>query len=507
MGGRASPRAGAEAASRSGTGPAYELIGKVAVMHEGRVKPLDTVAREEVKQVYGRETIKLRDPGEEIDKILDPAATHARPPPSAPVESWGPVGAFLGWTINPEFWDEQPFILVDYLPLRRRIMAETLATRLKAIAEKSTTPAAEKAALAKARGRPGADPRRARRRLPATSKLPIEDKQDDRRAGRQAERGAQVADPARARREPRSPIRSRCILPRLGQPSSRSSSGSSTPIPKSAARLTADREAGGRGRHAALDLQGLQRRAVSDHRAGPDHAPPEQRANTWPRRRRRSRKRARRKEDPATCRSSSSTSSRRSPLTGTTFRSDDRHDPTENAKFDERYTAWLRDNSVWVPLKVIFKSKPEELIEAGYPESQSRAFLDAYHELEQAESSSPGHVSQDAAAKFLAASRELGEAVNPTKYPTVAMIERETHFNAMNPFWQAPYALWRRRRSCSSQPGIRLGHRGSRRSLAIMGSTIYRSGSRRSGVGIALEIYGFYLRVRDHGLGPGDQHV
>ena len=55
-----------------GTGPAYELIGKVAVLHAGRVKPLDTVAREEVKQIYGRETIKLYDPAHEIDKILDP---------------------------------------------------------------------------------------------------------------------------------------------------------------------------------------------------------------------------------------------------------------------------------------------------------------------------------------------------------------------------------------------------------------------------------------------------
>ena len=36
------------------------------------------------------------------------------------VENWGPVGAFLGWTVRPEFWDDQPFILVDYLPLRRR---------------------------------------------------------------------------------------------------------------------------------------------------------------------------------------------------------------------------------------------------------------------------------------------------------------------------------------------------------------------------------------------------
>ena len=79
---------------------------------------------------------------------------------------------------------------------------------------------------------------------------------------------------------------------------------------------------------------------------------------------------------------------------------DDRHDPTEDAKFDERYTAWLRDNSVWVPLKALLKSKPEELVEAGYPESQVRTFLDAYHELEKAESTTPGEVSQDAAARF-----------------------------------------------------------------------------------------------------------
>ena len=38
---------------------------------------------------------------------------------------------------------------------------------------------------------------------------------------------------------------------------------------------------------------------------------------------------------------------------------DDRHDPTEDPKFDERYSAWLRDNSVWVPLKVFLKSNPD----------------------------------------------------------------------------------------------------------------------------------------------------
>src|SRR5262245_19028908 len=114
---------GAETVQRPGTGPAYDLAGKVAVMHEGRVQALDTVAREEVKQVYGIETITLRDPREEVEKILDPESLNRPGGTSRTVEKWGPVAAFLGCTVRPEFWDDQSFILVDYLPLRRAIMA------------------------------------------------------------------------------------------------------------------------------------------------------------------------------------------------------------------------------------------------------------------------------------------------------------------------------------------------------------------------------------------------
>ena len=110
-------------------------------MHHGRVKPVDTVAREEVKQVYGRETITLRDPAEEVARILD---TDPNGKAAWKVEKWGPVAAFLGWTVRPEFWDDQPFILVDNLPLRRAVVAGTIVTRLQAIAAKATTPEAEK---------------------------------------------------------------------------------------------------------------------------------------------------------------------------------------------------------------------------------------------------------------------------------------------------------------------------------------------------------------------------
>ena len=88
---RRAPRPAAEKVETPGTGPAYELVGKVPVMHEGRVKPLDTVAREEVKQVYGRETIKLRDPHEEVAKHPRPREPRtARTPPSRRSRSGGP---------------------------------------------------------------------------------------------------------------------------------------------------------------------------------------------------------------------------------------------------------------------------------------------------------------------------------------------------------------------------------------------------------------------------------
>ncbi len=109
-------RAGSENTAL-GSGRAYELLGKVPVMHEGRIKPLDTLAREEVKQVYSRETIKLRNLEQEIIDLLDPEAAAKRKEDVKP-EAWGHVGAFLGWTVNPDFWDEQAFLLVDYLPLR-----------------------------------------------------------------------------------------------------------------------------------------------------------------------------------------------------------------------------------------------------------------------------------------------------------------------------------------------------------------------------------------------------
>ena len=480
-----------------GTGRAYELLGKVAVLHEGRIKPLDTVAREEVKQIYGRETIKLHDPAEEIAKILEPAAA-LKPAAEPTVQAWGPVGAFLDWIVVPESWDDQAFILVDSLPLRRRLIAETITKRLNAIAEKSTTPADEKPLLQKLAAE--AEPAQAAlANLARSSKLPVEDKKTI------AELAAKLTEEHKWM----------------------------TPRELDESRVSADGEM-----HSFLDwaseLNTLQRQFDANPKAGRRLLPVEKRAvevasrlSTYqaysgdriqtagvvlimPRPNNSKylahtalaiKEVREKKGNPESMPLFKLDELKAISTYWNNIQQDQRHDPTEDSKFDERYTAWLRDNSVWVPLKVFLKSNPADLIEGGYPETQTKAFLDAYHALEQAESSSPGHVAQDVAAQFLNSSRELGEAVNPARYPTAAMIARETHFNSMSPFSLAPVGYGAGVALLVLSLAIAtLTGRPAQKSTA--GLTTYVLGLLGLVAGIGLEIYGFYLRVVITGWAP-----
>ena len=143
-------------------------------MHEGRIKPLDTVAREEVKQIYGRETIKLHDPAEEIEKILDPAAARESRH-RGPVAELGPGGCVprldrsspSSGTTSRSSWSTICRCGAGSWPRRSR-------SGSKAIAEKSTTPEDEKPLLQKLASE--SEPAYAAlANLARTSKLPIED--------------------------------------------------------------------------------------------------------------------------------------------------------------------------------------------------------------------------------------------------------------------------------------------------------------------------------------------
>ena len=120
------PSAADAAPTKVGVGPAYEQLGKLAVMHSGRIKPLDTMAREEVKQIFG------------------PRRSSSTTPRGRSSQTWGPVAAFFDWSVRPDFWNDQPIILVDYLPLKRLLLSGTIQEKLEAIAAKETTSPADR---------------------------------------------------------------------------------------------------------------------------------------------------------------------------------------------------------------------------------------------------------------------------------------------------------------------------------------------------------------------------
>jgi ABC-type transport system involved in cytochrome c biogenesis permease subunit len=474
----ACPAGAAEAAPRTlGAGPAYEQIGKLAVMHAGRVKPLDTVAREEVKQVFSRETIKLHNAANEV------------------AETWAPVAAFLDWMVRPEYWDDQPFILVDYLPLRQTVLSGSIRTRLKELAAKPTTSEQDRATLTKLAEQKAFDHSALAAALKATS-LPAYDRDV------LSELTAKLSE------------EHKWLTPRELEDARIDHHGDSHPFMEWVAELDEQKRKFDANPNSAERPAEIERRAIDVGRRLMTY-------RAYSGEELRSAGIVRVMPRPSSFKAlgfyagvikkarESKNVRDLAPIEFDTLKAldtywndiprDERHDPGENAQFDEKYSAWLRDSSVWVPLKVLLKAKPDDLVAAGFPEVETKAFLDAYRALEQAEAASPGQVSTETASSMLAASRKLGEALNPTKYPTVAEIERETHFNAMNPFWQAPIAYG----AALFLLAVSLGFAAGRTSpVGRLGQGIYLLGMLALAAGIALEIYGFYLRILISGWAP-----
>ncbi len=68
---------------------AYQTLGRLAVQQNGRRKPLDTLAREVVKQIHGAPSVKER------GALGNTIAT------------WSAVAVLLDWSVRPQYWDDQ----------------------------------------------------------------------------------------------------------------------------------------------------------------------------------------------------------------------------------------------------------------------------------------------------------------------------------------------------------------------------------------------------------------
>src|SRR5262249_19077432 len=125
---------------------------------------------------------------------------------------------------------------------------------------------------------------------------------------------------------------------------------------------------------------------------------------------------------------------------------------------------------------------------------------DAYRKLERAEVDAPGHVAEGATADFLKSTRSLGEAA-ASSYPSVETIERETQFNATNPFWLAPFDYGAGLLLLVLSLAITQATAGRSR-VRTVGQGLYWLGMAALVAGIATEVWGFYLRIRISGWAP-----
>jgi len=465
-----------------GRGATYEALGQLPMMHAGRIKPIDTVAREEIKQIYTRETIKL------VDERGETVAT------------WGPVAAFFDWSVRPKFWDEQPIISVEYLPLKRFILAHEVVHSLESILGKAATTEADRSKLKAMVDHPDEIEAKALRSLALGSKIAKEDA--DALLKLAAKLGEETKWLSPAELEEAEVIVDGKHIPFLswlqdlgkrgeeagsmggGKPklSDVEQKGFEVGMRLAHYRSIRDKEAIG-----MVPLLGMPRPAnaamlhftAEAYKKASEQGP--------------------RSLNALELEAFASLNKYLNDIP-----SKDQAMPGTDPAFDARYTAWLKDKSAWVPLGVIRETAVEELAKAGFPSAKVEAFRAAFKAMEGEELAYPGRASEKPALALIDSARDLGASINAGGYPSPAEMSRESHFNEFAPFFKAPMAYL---------SGVVLlllslvarGYDAPTNRIAGFGRlsrAFYLAGIAGFASGIALEAYGFLLRVLITGWAP-----
>jgi len=465
----------------AGDSATYKWLGRLPLMHTGRIKPLDTVAREEIKLIYTRETIQL--PGEDGKTIT----------------RWSPVAAFLDWTVRPKFWDNQPIIAVEYLPLKRLILAEQVKDGLETVAGKAKTSEADrtriKAVLALAEIDAG-----------AIRSVVREGTLDEADALTLEKLATKVGE------------ETRWLSPDDLEEAEVTIEGKKTPFVAwldQITRMGGDEGSmsGGAPKRSDLEQKAFEvgiklghYRAIRD-KQGMGMVP----LLVMPR-----------PTNPAMLAFSSDSykkavESRGQGLSTLELESaanlnqyfrdtpiQDQAMPGTDPKFDARYTQWLKEKSAWVPLGVLREAPIEELAKAGYPTAKVEAFRAAFKAMEEAELANPGHAAQIPAEDLIESARDLGSEVNVTYYPVPEAMAREVHFNDLAPFFKAPIAygvgllaLIFSLLSTNFGTAMKLES-----VFGKLSKSLYMIGIAGLAAGIGLEAYGFFLRIKITSFAP-----
>ena len=453
---------------------AYRRLGGLPLMHEGRVKPLDTVAREEIKLIYTRESIKLTS---EDGKTIT---------------TWAPVAAFFDWSVRPKFWDRQPIIAVEYIPLKRMILAEEAKTTIEAVAGKAGTSPADRDRLRAVAGQDEVDAASIRSVVrdgklveadalaleALAEKLGEETKwltPDDLETAEVTVDGKKIPfvvylDRVTKKKRGAGPMGGRVKLADLEE--------KTFDVGIKLGHYRAIRDKDGTGMVPLLGMPRPANQAMLAYSA--DAAKKAQEVGE-------------RGLAPLEYESAGNLYKYLNDIP-----IQDRAMPGTDPKFDARYTAWLKEKSAWVPLGVLREAPIDDLAKAGFPTAKVEAFRAAFNGMEQAELSNPGRADAGAALALIDSARDLGDEVNASFYPAPSAMAREVHFNDLAPFFKAPIAYGVALLALIfslivTNFGVAMKMEGI---FGRLSRSLYMVGIAGLAAGIGLEAYGFFLRIK-----------
>lgn len=522
----AAPALAVESPSKAGpNADAYEALGRLVVMHQGRRKPFDTVARQEVKAITGLQS-------------FEPVGPDGEEGPE-----WGPVAALFSWMNAPDYWDDQRFILAEYIPLRQQILDGTIRARLAAIADGKDAPADLKERIAALRKQDliSADDLKG---LAVHPTLGDEDQDALESLAHRIDGHEKFLSPRELEEAELTIAGKRVSFDQWYMDVAMRSRPNAAGKP---AELTALEKKVGEVHSRLLRYQSLRgdegsmMMGMGD--ASVDRAIPRPANETYLE----TMAEARRKYDELvaakekdegldlprvdrvrrdrrqinvihmeTGQGRDFTSDQfvmaleslgfnpveRDALSTlvefySELQADDRKVPGTDEEMDAALLTWLAEDADWAPVELVLDGDVDQLVSAGYDRDDLVAFREAYTAATEAEAEEPGTLTGSRATAVVATARALAGDVN--RYPSVAEVGREVFYNEFSPFYKAPvlYGLAFALLGVS----LMLGPFKDGAAKVVRGG-LYGLGMLGLVGGIAMEVYGFALRIMISGWAP-----
>ena len=454
---------------RVGSGRAYAILGDIPVKHRDRIKPLHSLAITQIQRIYGRPAIKLAGP--------DGKSTT----------TWEPVAAILDWSVRPEFWDNQDFILVEDRVLRHLLVEASIRAELHSIAE-HVAPESGKFLNSL-----GSQPKLTEADLRAAAE----------RAGE-----ASSARKSLNRLAARMGARHSWLSPGILEKTRFPYEGRELTLAEWVGEIQDTKERG--GSVGKIDPPGLKPieeaavqagerfliyRSIRDHNFT-DTKP--QDVMMLPRPSDETYLNYSTEAFHKGLRPDQNLSPIETDVANTlveyleTLPSRKWALPREDGVFDQEYEVWLSRSSRWIPVGSILRSDHASLSKAGMPSNLIADFRKNYQALEVAQRATPGEIPEALAIALVGSARDIG-VLNLQNYPYAATMARESRYNRLDPFTKAAIAYG----SSLVLLLLSFGITADRRTmLGTLGIAFYVLGLVGLTTGIAIGMYGSFLRFR-----------